>query len=214
MEVLSVNVGRATAVQVRRATVQTGIFKRSVHDFPVWVARDGLAGDTICSHQHHGGPDQAVYVYGQPDYEWWSRELGRELTPGMFGENLTVSEFESAACHVGDRFEIGALVLEATAPRIPCGTFSARMEDPQFVQRFRAAERPGVYCRVLNEGMAEAGAKVRFEACNRETVSIIEVFRDFYEPELSEDAIRRFLAAPIAARVRSYKESQLRKLTR
>lgn len=213
VKVVSVNVGRATVLRLGRATVQTGIFKESIQGYPVWVRRDGLEGDVICSHQHHGGPDQAVYVYSQPDYDWWSVELGRSIAPGTFGENLTISEFESAGCQVGDRFEIDTLVLEVTAPRIPCGTFSARMEDPEFVQRFRAAERPGVYCRVMHEGWVEAGTPVQFRACGHPTVSILEMCRDFYEPELSEAAIRRFLAASIAGRVRAHKESQLRRLT-
>ena len=46
----------------------------------------------IASKKHHGGPDQAVYVYGEHDYAWWSEQLGRPLEPGTFGENLTVRE--------------------------------------------------------------------------------------------------------------------------
>ena len=41
-------------------------------------------------------------------------------------------------------------------------------------------------------------------------VTVIEVFRDTYEPDLSPAAIRRFLAAPIAMRARKEKEQQLR----
>jgi len=212
MEVLSINVGRAAAMQLGPTLVQTGFFKQPEHKFPVWVGREGLAGDTICDLRNHGGPDQAVYVYGQPDYDWWAGELGREILPGTFGENLTISELESAACRVGDRLKIDAVVLEVTAPRIPCGKFSVRMEDPQFAKRFWAAERPGVYCRVVTEGEVEVGAPVEWQKFAGPTVSIIEVCRDYYDPDLSADAIRRFLAAPVAARVRSQKEIQLRDL--
>ena len=64
----------------------------------------GLAGDAICDRAHHGGRDQAVYLYGQPDYEFWSAELGRALPPGTFGENLTVADLCSADVCIGDRF--------------------------------------------------------------------------------------------------------------
>lgn len=213
MEIVSVNIGRSAVVRLGTASVRTGIFKQPVRDFPVWVGRQGLAGDMVCDQEHHGGLDQAVYVYGQLDYDWWSHELGREILPGTFGENLTITEFESAACRVGDRFETEALVLEVTAPRIPCGKFSARMEDPQFVKRFRSAERPGVYCRVITEGMAEVGTAVRFQPYAGPSVSIIELCRDFYDPNPSVDVIRRFLAAPVAERIRRQKESRLRLLT-
>ena len=53
--------------------------------------------------KNHGGPDQAVYVYGGADYAWWSAELEQELAPGTFGENLTISDLESAPLAIGDR---------------------------------------------------------------------------------------------------------------
>ena len=78
--------------------------------------------------------------------------MGREIAPGTFGENLTISDLETAGLAIGDRIQVGDVCLEVTAPRIPCGTFAARMGDPGFVARFRIAERPGAYCRVIREG--------------------------------------------------------------
>ena len=70
---------------------------------PVAVTVDGLAGDGVGNTKHHGGPDQAVYAYGTPDYAWWEAELGRPLAPGTFGENLTIDGLESAGLAIGDR---------------------------------------------------------------------------------------------------------------
>jgi MOSC domain-containing protein YiiM len=53
------------------------------------------------------------------------------------------------------------VVLEVTAPRIPCATLAARMGDPQFVKKYRRAERPGLYCRVIREGNLQTGNEVR-----------------------------------------------------
>ena len=102
----------------------------------------GLESDTICDTENHGGVDQAVYVYGVPDYDWWAEALAKPLQPGTFGENLTVSDLESAGLQVGDRLEVGTVVLEVTSPRVPCVTLAARMEDPTFVKRFRAGGAP------------------------------------------------------------------------
>ena len=84
----------------------TGIDKRPT-DGPVEIGRLGLSGDTIWSKKHHGGPDQAVYVYGEDDYDWWAKELGRPLDPGTFGENLTVAGLATGAAIVGDRLHVG-----------------------------------------------------------------------------------------------------------
>ena len=96
---------------------------------PVAVTVDGLAGDGVGNKRHHGGPDQAVYAYGTPDYAWWEAELGRPLAPGTFGENLTIEGLESAELAIGDRLVAAGVTLEVTSPRIPCATLAARMDD-------------------------------------------------------------------------------------
>ena len=162
----------------------------------------GLSNDSICDIGSHGGPDQAVYIYGAKDYKWWSSFLSRDLPAGTFGENLTISEMASALFCIGDRFHIGELILKVTAPRVPCVTLAARMEDPAFVRKFRDAGKPGLYCRVLNESYIQIGNEVIIEPYNGERITAIEMFRDFFKAEATEAELRRYLAAPIAIRAR------------
>lgn len=211
MQILSVNIGQARELNVGPKTVTTGLFKLPV-DGPQELTPLGLAGDVICSSQHHGGPDQAVYVYTAPDYAWWGGTLGRDIAPGTFGENLTLSDLESAEMVIGDRLVLDEVTLEVTAPRIPCAAFAARMEDSGFVKRFRLAERPGFYCRVLRTGRVRAGERVHYLPATRPGVTIRDVYRDHYEPELTETAIQRFLDAPLAERARAAKLQQLHAL--
>ena len=82
------------------------------------------------------------------------------IAPGTFGDNLTISGITSADLAIGDRLIAGDVVLEVTAPRIPCGTLAARMDDPGFVKAYRDAARPGAYCRVIKEGEVRAGMDV------------------------------------------------------
>lgn len=211
MKVISVNIGRARPIQTARSTFETGIYKVPVDGF-ARVTALGLEGDAVLDAKHHGGVDQAVYIYGAPDYAWWSNELGRELPPGTFGENLTLSDLESATLSIGDRLHASEVILEVTAPRIPCATLAARMGDPQFVKRYRQAERPGLYCRVIREGLIRAGEPVRLEPYTRETITVLEMFRAFYDRDWDEARLRRHLAAPIAVRDRVERTRQLEKL--
>ena len=211
MQIISVNLGEERKMQNGKPSETTGIYKMPVQH-AVRAGRLGLAEDVICDTQNHGGVDQAVYIYGAADYAWWSGELGKALEPGTFGDNLTISELESAKIAIGDRFFCGEVILEATAARIPCATLALRMEDPQFVKRFRTAERPGVYCRVLQEGLVEAGMAVRYAPYAGERITLLEMFRDYYAPNTNADALRRYLSVPLAARARADKEAQLRKI--
>jgi MOSC domain-containing protein YiiM len=211
MQLESVNLGQERILQHKDRVERTGIFKFPAGG-PIKVTKLGLKGDVIVSQKHHGGPDQAVYVYGGTDYAWWSEELNREIPPGTFGDNLTIGELESAQYNIGDYLHIRDVILQVTAPRIPCATFAARMEDPQWVKRFRQAERPGLYCRVIKEGLVKAGHPVSIEKYPGETISILEMFRDYYDRNKSEERLRRHLNAPIAIRDRRAMEKELQKL--
>ena len=212
MKLANVNIGQERTQQNGNKLEITGIYKLPTPE-PVHISSLGIKEDFIASRKHHGGPDQAMYVYGTTDYDWWSTELGRDLYPGTFGENLDITELESSQFNIGDRLLIGSVILEITAPRIPCGTLAARMEDPQFVKRFRHAERPGFYCRVLQEGTVEMGNDIKIERYEKETVSVIQIFRDYYDKDKSEETIRKQLNAPIAIRLRTALEEELQRRT-
>jgi MOSC domain-containing protein YiiM len=212
MKLISVNTGREQTIQYARKSGTTGIFKQPAGS-PVMVNPLGLEGDAVIDVENHGGLDQAVYVYGWPDYAWWSAELGTEILPGTFGDNLTIDGLESARTSIGDVLRVGAVVLQVTSPRIPCSTLGARMGDNGFVKRFRYAERPGVYCRVLQPGPVQSGDPVTWEPYSGPTVTTLEMFRNFYKPSDDAATYRRYLEAPIAIRARVEMEEKLRKLT-
>ena len=211
MNLLSVNVGEERAIQGGKPSGRTGIYKLP-HTDPVEITTLGLKGDAIVDKKNHGGPDQAVYVYTKPDYEWWSTHIGRQLEPGTFGENLTLSDLESASLHIGDRLRAGSVLLEVTSPRMPCVTIAARMKDPQFVRKFREAERPGVYCRVLETGSVQAGDLVEHIRYPEVQVTILESFRAFYEQSFTARQLRRFLAVPLHRKDRQYYEELLKQI--
>ena len=98
----------------------------------------GLVGDTIGNHKLHGGDDQAVYAYAREDLDEWEARLGRPLGNGMFGENLTTSEVDVTEARIGERWCVGSggLLLEVSAPRTPCRTFSAFLQLKNWIKTF------------------------------------------------------------------------------
>lgn len=196
-------------MRIGARTVSTGIRKGPVERGHVGAL--GLAGDVVADEENHGGPDQALYLYSAEDYAWWADELGAALEPGTFGENLTLSSFGPEPVRIGDRFRIGATLVEATAPRIPCSVFATRMGEPEWVKRFAAARRPGLYVRVLEPGEVAAGDAVERLAPGNGHPTVVDLMDVWYDAEPERELLERLLASPLAVRAR---ESVERKLAR
>lgn len=156
----SVNVGRPRAIERANGELSTSAIWKSPVSGRVAVRGVNVEGDDQADRSVHGGPDRAVYAYAAEDTEWWESELGRELGPGAFGENLTTRGLDVTGALIGERWKIGSVLLEVSAPRIPCWKLARRMEDPRFVKRFADAGRPGTYLRIVDEGELGAGDEV------------------------------------------------------
>jgi MOSC domain-containing protein YiiM len=164
-KVESVNLGRPRP-NPHKEVGWTGIGKQPT-DGPVEVRApgpkstglgSGLVGDFIGDGKHHGGDDQAVYAFQREDLDEWERRLGRELPNGFFGENLTTIGLDINNARIGERWRIGdEVVLQVTAPRIPCATFRGWMGEKGWAKIFTAAGRPGAYLKVITPGAIRAG---------------------------------------------------------
>lgn len=136
----------------------TAIDKRPV-DGPVEVTAAGLAGDRQLD-QHHGGRDRAVYAYAAEDADWWAAQLGRAITPGLFGENLRTQDLEVSGAIIGETWRIGTVLLEVRMPRTPCQNLSMRIGIDNFHIRFNATGRVGAMLKVREPGLVRAGDSI------------------------------------------------------
>jgi MOSC domain-containing protein YiiM len=157
--VLSVNVSAIRTVEYHGEPVTTGIFKSPVEG-RIRLEGINLRGDDQADRENHGGPIRAVYAYAAEDYRWWQGTLGRTLTPGKFGENLTLERVEVSGALIGERWRVGTAILEVTSPRVPCYKLGIAMEDPGFIRAFARALRPGAYLRIVEAGDVSAGDSV------------------------------------------------------
>ncbi|WIB69988.1 MULTISPECIES: MOSC domain-containing protein [unclassified Curtobacterium] len=156
----------------------TAIDKRPVTG-SVRVRPLGLRADVQANRKYHGGVDQAVYAYADEDAAYFADLLDREVTPGLFGENLRTSGIDVTGAVTGERWRIGeTLVLEVTIPRTPCGTFARRMGIDRWVKRFADEGRPGAYFRVVKSGSVAAGDPIEVTHRPDHGVTIGEIFSD------------------------------------
>ncbi|MFZ8756778.1 MOSC domain-containing protein [Microbacterium sp. HMH0099] len=158
----------------------TAIDKRPL-DGPVRIGPLGVRADVQASRKHHGGRDKAVYAYAQEDADFWSAELGRELPPGWFGENLRVDGLDVNAARIGEVWRIGGTVeVEVTMPRTPCATFARWVGGSAgrgWVKRFSDEGRLGAYLRVRRAGEVRAGDAIELVSSPGEAQTVLEMYR-------------------------------------
>jgi MOSC domain-containing protein YiiM len=193
MHLLSLNIGKPRG-NPWKGLAATGIDKRPADGAiavtapgPKGTGAVGLAGDRAHDVNHHGGADQALYAYAREDLDTWQDQLGRRLHNGSsFGENLTTAGVDVNGALIGERWRIGTdVLLEVTCPRIPCATFQGWLDEPDWLQRFIEARRPGAYLRVINEGSIRAGDPIEVASRPEHDVTVALTFRALTtEPEL------------------------------
>ncbi|MET0692961.1 MAG: MOSC and FAD-binding oxidoreductase domain-containing protein [Propionibacteriaceae bacterium] len=191
---LAVSVGLPHDVQWQGRTVHTGVWKRPVSG-PQIVRRLNLDGDGQGDLGGHGGPHRAVLVYQTDSYRHWAEHFGRDdLEYGNFGENFTVDGLGDDQVRIGDQFSIGTALFEVSQPRVTCYRVGMRLGEPQLAALLVAHHRPGFYCRVLREGVVEAGDVISRVASDPEAMTVAEVDALLYLPGHDRDAIARALA--------------------
>jgi len=189
--VVSVNVGRPQQLSVRRGRPLMSAIGKAPVEGRVRVAGVNLEGDDQADRRVHGGPDKAVYAYAAEDTAFWEGELGRELWPGAFGENLTTEGLDVSGAVVGERWRIGGVELEVCQPRLPCAKLALRMGEPTMVKRFAQASRPGAYLRIVSEGSLAAGDAIEIVARPEHGVTV----RDVSDAILLDEALLGFAAS-------------------
>ncbi len=162
VELAVVNVGTPTVLaSTRGENVWSGIRKAPVDpSAPLWLSTLNLSGDGQADLSVHGGVDKAVYAYPSEHLAPWRDELGGELGPAPFGENLsTVGVLEDDVC-IGDVWSWGTAVLQVCQPRWPCFKLALHRGRADIAARMRSTGRTGWYLRVLEPGEVSASGPI------------------------------------------------------
>src|SRR5580700_10966688 len=191
---LSVNVGLPRDIEWKGRMVHTAIWKIPVHG-RCRVGRLNLDGDGQGDLAGHGGEQRAAFVYQIESYRYWQEQLKRtDFVHGQFGENFTIEGLPDDAVCIGDRYQIGSALFEATQPRVTCYRVGIRMNEPRMPALLTGSGRPGFYFRVLQEGDVGAGDEItKVGAANvRMTVAEINalLYSSSHPRELLERALR------------------------
>ncbi len=186
MKIISTNIGEPQTIEWRGKKVQTGIYKHSVPQ-PIFLGEEDVANDHVIDRRYHGGIDKACYLYSADHYKYWQRLYpDLEMPWGMFGENLTIEGLHEARIHIGDTFQIGEVIIQATQPRQPCYKLGFRFGTQKIVRQFVDSGFSGVYVRVLQKGEAKSGDKLVL-IDKKDSPSIQRVFKLLYTSDFENE---------------------------
>ncbi len=146
---------------------------------PIMVPGQQIPGPDVLDYPSEPGPDcHIVSAYSRLDYDYWQTRLRRAIPNGMFGEHFTTHGIDLCHARIGERWRIGPrLVLEITGPRMPSGRFLEWLRERGWLETFIAAERPGVFARVVAPGPAQAGDKITVQSRPDHDVTVWDSFR-------------------------------------
>ncbi|HIW96849.1 MAG TPA: MOSC domain-containing protein [Candidatus Corynebacterium gallistercoris] len=143
---------------------------------PSYGDGSGVRGDTIGDDKHHGGADKAVYAFAREELDYWQARLGRELTNGSFGENLTTSGLDLSGVVLNQRFTFGEVLLEVSVPRQPCRTFGAWLDERGWMKAFTERACPGSYFRVIKPGVIRPGDSIEAHPAPAHGITMQQAF--------------------------------------
>lgn len=176
-------------------TWTSGIFKETIEG-AVELGFEHFQGDGQADLIHHGGTDRAVLIFPKLNYGRWESELGRELPPGAFGENLTIDTLTEDDVCLGDIWETPDVVLEVSQPRLPCFKLARRLESPGLNAKVMRQMAGGWYCRVLKPGAMSAGQELHLTSRPYSSWTIRRAFREYVFEKDNHEALAELAALP------------------
>jgi len=103
------------------STSRGGVPKRAIPAAEVTPL--GIVGDEHAHPEIHGGLRQALLLVTSEGIEELIA-LGFPLFSGALGENITTAGLDRRSLRTGQRYRIGAIIVELTKPRAPCDTLN------------------------------------------------------------------------------------------
>ena len=141
MKIVSVNISK------EKGTVKKPVGKAVIYE-------KGIVDDA-----HAGSWHRQITLLSQERIDEFSKEIGRQVKPGEFAENITTKGIDLTKVTILDRFKIGKVELEVTQIGKEChgSTCAIFREIGKCVM-----PHEGIFCRVLNGGTIQKGDELEY----------------------------------------------------
>ena len=155
MKIISTNIGKPTEFIWNGKKETTGIFKTPTTE-PIYLTKNDVLKDEVSNRLNHGGYYKACYIFSADHYPYW-KDLYPNLdwTWGMFGENLTLTNFNEKEVYLGDVYKVGEAIVQVSQYREPCYKFGYKFGTQNVLKQFIQYGFGGTYLSILKEGFVK-----------------------------------------------------------
>ncbi len=176
MKIISTNVAKPVNITWNGKDVTTGIYKKPINQ-PIYLAKNEVLNDEISDRKNHGGYYKACYLFSSEQYPYW-----KALYPnlnwswGMFGENLTLSDFDERNVFLGEIYKIGDAIVQVSQSREPCYKLAYKFGTSQIVKQFIEHGFSGTYLSIIEEGYVGLDDEFTLLERPESTLSVFDLF--------------------------------------
>lgn len=196
ISIISINIlGKPEVISSEYQSVKTAFRKIPIETEGIQLGMTSFVGDMVQDKKHHGGNDKAICCYNSDHFKKWKDELGFELTPAAFGENLTL-EGDSALennLFIGDRYQLGEAIVEVSEPRGPCYVIGIRYNYKQFPVHLQQTGLTGYYMRTIRTGLVKKTDKLVHISSHPEKISVMDVNHVRYHDSKNKEWVERLV---------------------
>lgn len=184
MAQITLYIGRVSALP--NSGRPTGMFKQPPRD-SLELGLEGFVGDEQADRRVHGGPEKAVHLYPASHYAKLAArfpEATALLIPGSIGENISTSELDEHAVHIGDIYRLGSARLQVCQPRNPCWKIDDRFNSDGMAAFIAEHALTGWYWRVVTPGTVAPGDSLELDqtALNAPTLAAAMALWQVHRP--------------------------------
>ena len=190
MKIISTNIAKPTTFTWNGKDETTGIYKKPTNK-PIFLSKNDVLNDEVTDRLHHGGYYKACYIFSAEQYPYW-----KDLYPnldwswGMFGENLTVSNFDETKVFLGDIYKVGEALVQVSQYREPCYKLGYKFGTQHVIKQFVQHGFGGTYLSILEEGNVNINDEFKLIEREKENISVTQLFNLIFAKEKNKNLLK------------------------
>lgn len=190
MKIISTNIAKPVTFLWNGKEETTGIYKKPTNA-PIYLTKNDVLSDEVSNRLNHGGYYKACYLFSSAHYPYW-QNLYPDLdwSWGMFGENLTVSDFDEREVFLGDIYKVGDALVQVAQYREPCYKLGHKFGTQQVIRQFIEHGFGGTYLSILEEGYVDVNNTFTLIERTEPSLSVWELFQLVHAKEKDQDWLK------------------------